>query len=850
MSQRRDTRENGELALTNDSVVSNYIIENSPLLIVRIKPDGRTLYANETACRTSGYSLAEILEHGWLTLNYPGEKEEQLGRMWSDLESNRDVLNYELTITNKVGEDRVIRWHTSNLFDEDNRLSEIIGLGKDITDEKAREYEAQRTAARLAEAQRVAKIGSWEMDLEKNELWWSEESYRTFGFLKDKTKSNNFDGFMQTILTEDRERVRQEFLSSIENRTPFDIQYRFAVPGYPLQHIHSSGEHQFDEQGEIIRSLGTIRDITEEVIREQKLNAAKTEARELQAYNEHVVENSPIFIFGLAPSGEIKHINKAGCIISGYQRKELIGKNLWKTLLPEELYAQVGDLVRTYEKTKSLTDYEITIRRKDGRDRVISWNSVDRSVDEDAATEIIGVGIDITDLKRSQQELEQLVHYDSLTGLPNRFNLSVRLEMAIETARKAQTVGALICVDLDRFKNINESSGHSCGDELLKAVGNRLTHCMRQNDVVARLSGDEFAILIQDVGNPINVNRVVDKIQSAFNATFCLEGNEFDLRTSIGVSLFPRDGVTVEDLFKNADIAMRNAKDRGGNIEAFYTPELSHTTTRKIWLEKNLRGALEKQELQLYYQPQVLLRDGSLVGAESLLRWIHPEEGFISPGEFIPVAESTGLIIEIGDWVLNQACRQAKSWLSCGLDIGHVAVNIAGPQITRGNLIASCERALGDSGLPNEMLELEVTESFIMNDPENPIETLYRLRELGIPMSIDDFGTGYSSLSYLKRLPIDRIKVDQSFVRGIPTDKDDVAITKTILSLGQNLGLNVIAEGVETIEQRDFLLELGCEYGQGYYFYKPMPAADFLRQFSKNATEELELSPSSRSSAA
>ena len=831
MSQHSDRHKNGATELIADPLVSNYIIENSPLLIVRIQPDGTTLYANKAACDTSGYSLDEILSKGWLTLNYPGEKHQQLKKMWADIESNRDVIDYELTITNKAGNDRIIRWHTSNMFDEQDQLKEIIGLGKDITEEKAKELEAERTASRLAEAQRVAKIGSWEFDLATNEVWWSDESYRIFGFLSEANCSTDFEAFIQTIFEEDRERVKREYLLSIENKTPFEHRYRISVPNHSLQHIHAIGDHHYDAHGKVIRSVGTIRDVTDEFIREQKLLTVETEARELQAYNEHVVENSPMFIFGLSHDGEIRHINKTGCLISGYQRQELIGQNLWKTLLKDELYGQVKKLVGTYEKQHSIRDYETTIRRKDGQDRIISWSSVDRLVDDNSAADIIGVGVDVTDLRRSQQELEQLVHYDTLTNLPNRFNLSVRLEIAIEAATKSKTTGALICVDLDRFKNINDSSGHSCGDELLQAVANRLTYCMRQDDVVARLSGDEFAIMIQDVGNPLNVNRVVDKIRSAFETRFTIGPNQFDLSASIGVSLFPRDGITVEDLFVNAGIAMRNAKDRGGNLESFYTPELSSSTTRKIWIEKNLRHALENQELQLYYQPQVALRDARLIGAESLLRWFHPEEGFISPAEFIPIAETTGLIIEVGNWVLHQACHQAKTWLECDLDIGHIAVNIAGPQITRGNLIGSCEKVLAESGLPRSMLELEVTEGFILNDPEKPIETLYKLRDLGIAMSIDDFGTGYSSLSYLKKLPINRIKIDQSFIRDLPGDKDDVAITKTIVSLGKNLGLDVIAEGVETAEQRDFLLSIGCEYGQGYYYSKPLPATEFLAEF-------------------
>ena len=819
----------------SDTEISAYIIEHAPLLIVRVKPDGTTLYANKAACRTSGYELDEILEEGWLTLNYPKEKQNQLEKMMADIGQQRDVVNYELTIENRSGEDRIIRWHTSNLFNANGELTEIVGLGKDITEEKARAEEARQTAVRLAEAQRVAKIGSWEMDILNDQIWWSEESYRIFGFERDDGRRISFDDFLDVIIADDRDRMRTEYLESLDQKLPFHSRYRICVENQPLKYIDAVGEHHFNKDGVPARSVGTVRDVTAEVAQENKLREIESAARELQEYNNHVVENSPMFIVGLDEDGVVKHINRAGCEISGYSAEELLGKNFWETLFPDHYRSQVDRLFQRYNSNHILKDYETTIKRQDGEERILSWTSVNRHIAGRNDKEIIGVGVDITALKRSQEELEQLVHYDPLTDLPNRFNLSVRLELAIEAAVKANTAGALICVDVDRFKNINELSGHTTGDELLKAIASRLTHCMRQDDVVARLSGDEFAIMIQDIGNPLNVNRVVDKIRSAFDQRFNIEDNIFDLSASIGVSLFPDDGNTVEELFKNADIAMHNAKDRGGDIESFYTPELNNSTTRKIWIEKNLRTAMEHGELQLYFQPQVTLEDGKLIGAETLLRWIHPEEGFISPGEFIPVAESSGLIIEIGDWVLHQACQQAMNWLSCGINLEHLAVNIAGPQITRGNLIASCESALASSGLRNSLLELEVTEGFIMNDAEQSIDTLNKLHELGIPMSIDDFGTGYSSLSYLKRLPIDKLKVDQSFVRGLPNDKDDIAITKSIVSLGQNLGLDVIAEGVETPEQRDFLLEIGCEFGQGFYFYKPMPATAFLETFRLTA---------------
>lgn len=813
------------------STVPAYIIENSPLLIVRLTPTAETIYVNPAACLVSGYSRQQIMETGWVDLVYPGDKRQQIEDLKDTFEANRDVQNYELTITTRDGRDRIIRWHSVNLFDDDGRVVEWIGLGRDITEGRAKKIEAQRTAERLAEAQRVANIGSWELVPLTGELWWSEQCFRIFDVAPQSVSHLNYENFLATVLPEDRVIVTDTYTRSLETNTINEMKYRLVTSGQDIKHLHAIWSHVYGENGSVERTIGTVRDITEEVQREQKIKEIEAEARDLQTYNEHVVQNSPMFIVGLTPKGSIKHINDAGCNISGYRRDELIGRDFANLLVPGSYQQQMEGLLRQYRKYTRLRDYEMTIVTKQGEERIISWTSADRIGDAHETKEIIGFGIDVTELKHSQRELEQLVHFDSLTNLPNRFHLAVRLGLALEAAIETGNCGALIRVDLDRFKDINESANHETGDRLLQLVAKRLLACVRQHDIVARLGGDEFAILIKDLGRPININQIVKKVKHAFLEAYIVADTEFKLNASIGLSLFPRDGRTVEELFKNTDIAIRKAKDMGGDIESYYTPELKKVTTRLIRLEKDLRKALENEELTIYYQPQVSLRDGSLTGAESLLRWIHPDEGFISPAEFIPIAEATGLIIPIGDWVLRKACVQARSWYENGLDIGQIAVNIAGPQITRGNLIRSCEEALALSGLKPGALELEVTEGFIMKDAENSISTLNQLREIGIPMSIDDFGTGYSSLAYLKNLPLDTIKIDRSFIRGVPQDRDDSAITKTIISLGKNLGLDVLAEGVETVEQRDFLLQHGCEFAQGFFFYKPMPAAEFFTRF-------------------
>lgn len=425
---------------------------------------------------------------------------------------------------------------------------------------------------------------------------------------------------------------------------------------------------------------------------------------------------------------------------------------------------------------------------------------------------------------RRAVEVENLARRDYLTGLPNRALLAERLEHALTLAdREARTL-AVLFLDLDRFKHINDSMGHSVGDHLLKQVAQRLSTVVRREDTLVRMGGDEFVVLMEHFHHERDAALLADKVIQSLADPIEVNGLPVYLTTSIGISLYPRDARSAEGLISNADAAMYRAKESGRNAYQFYTPELTRIAHEQVTLVSDLKHALERQELELHYQPQVGIADGRIFGVEALLRWRHGDAGLVTPDRFIPLAEDTGLIIPIGEWVLREACSQAQHWLEAGLPLERISVNLAGPQIQRGNIVSAVERILADTGLPPGKLELEVTESFVMGQEDAAIATLRRLRRLGITIAVDDFGTGYSSLSRLKRLPIDRLKIDRSFVQDLPHDEDDTAIARAVIALGHSLGLRVIAEGVETAAQAQFLLDEGCQEAQGYYYSRPVAA--------------------------
>jgi diguanylate cyclase (GGDEF)-like protein len=436
-------------------------------------------------------------------------------------------------------------------------------------------------------------------------------------------------------------------------------------------------------------------------------------------------------------------------------------------------------------------------------------------------------------VRQRTAELDHLASYDALTDLPNRILFEDRLTQALVLAQRSQQTLGMLFLSLDRFKKVNDTLGHAAGDRLLQEVALRLSGCIREGDTVARFEGDEFALLLTPIGGTKDVVEIIYRINEMLNSPFILDAQELFITASIGISLYPDDGADAHTLLKNAGAALYRAKEQGGGNYQFYAADMNAKAVKRLALENSLRRALEKKEFEVYYQPRVDTSTGQVVGVEALVRWQHPELGLLSPAEFIPLAEDTGLIVPLGEWVLETACAQSKSWQKAGFTPLSVAVNMSARQFQQQNLSLCVARILQETGLDAHYLDLELTESAIMKNAESAVRTLTELKEMGVKIAIDDFGTGYSSLGYLKRLPIDVLKIDKSFVRDATTDPDDAALVMAIIALAHNLRLKVIAEGVETEEQRRFLHLLRCDEWQGYLYSKPLPARAFTELLSQ-----------------
>lgn len=510
----------------------------------------------------------------------------------------------------------------------------------------------------------------------------------------------------------------------------------------------------------------------------------------------------------------------------------------WESRLHPEDRDSILSKVQVYlESPWGYWEEEFRLRHKDGSYKWILARAVPTLDDKNKPTRLTGVHIDITERIKSERKIKFLAYHDPLTRLPNRILLNDRLELALARANRASAQVFILFIDLDQFKHVNDSLGHPVGDSVLQSVAARLLEQVRKSDTLARLSGDEFAVLLEDLHEPGDAVVVAQKILDCLAQPFVEESHAFNLGASIGISAFPGDGADAATLLKNADAAMYRAKKTGRNRFEFYSEEFTNAAFQHIKLEYGLRQALLQNQFQVYYQPKLCLKTGRVLGAEALLRWLHPDEGFISPQEFIPVAEESGLIMDIGAWVLRQACDDAVSWKRQGLLFEHVAVNISGVQVEHAQFVHSVSSILASSGLPPEYLELEVTESFLMKDAEASAALLADLRGLGIGIAIDDFGTGYSSLAYLTRFPVHKLKIDRSFIGNIFSDEQNAEISRAIINLGHSLNMKVVAEGIELEQQLAFLEGEGCDEGQGYLIARPLPQDDFVEFLKRHANE-------------
>jgi diguanylate cyclase (GGDEF)-like protein/PAS domain S-box-containing protein len=542
---------------------------------------------------------------------------------------------------------------------------------------------------------------------------------------------------------------------------------------------------------------------------------------------ETMFQSSPLAIYARDMDNNVTSWNLAAERMFGWKANEIIGHPL-QTVPPGQM-AEADELRRRALGGEQIAQIEVVRQRRDGTPIDVSLTFAPL---RDASNEVYGyqtIVAEITERKAAEQRIEFLAFHDPLTGLPNRLLMQDRFKQAAAHAERTLNQIALLYLDLDNFKNINDSLGHAAGDTLLKEVARRLSGCVRETDTICRQGGDEFLILLSDLPDTDVIPPILAKLQQQLQEPFHANGHELSSSVSIGVTLFPRDGPDFETLLQKADMAMYRAKDAGRNTFRFFDESMNVEAVEHLVMQNGLRRAIERGEFVLHYQPKVDLTTGAVIGAEALIRWNHPDLGLVPPGRFIPVAEESGLIVQMGQWVMTEACRQAVAWQHEGLPPLSIAVNLSAVQFKRSDVSQVVSQALQDSGLAPGLLELELTESILIQNIESVLITVQNLKRLGVTLSIDDFGTGYSSLSYLKRFDIDKLKIDQSFVRDLASDPDDAAIVRAIIQMAHSLSLKTIAEGVETAAALQMLHGFECDEAQGFHFARPMPADEFVK---------------------
>ena len=738
--------------------------------------------------------------------------------------------------------------------------------------------EAERTAAlqalhhsetRLKEAQALAKVGHWELDHATRVLTWSDEIFRIFD-MDPASVSVSYATFLAAVHPDDRQLVSEVFEESVRNHTIYGITHRILLPNGVIKYVLERGETLYDEQGMAQRSIGTVQDVTESRHAELKLQRLNRELRLISQCNMALVRaqeeqgllneicrlcvekgDYKIAWVGFVDDGAFATVQLAACFGTGSE--QLLHGSL-------EQAGAFTEMIPTSVAIRSATPQVIGDMQSDlppgpWRDSVVqlglgaavslpllrrghvlgaltlySVQTQDFSAEElrllmELAGDL-GYGIEVLrtrlEHEQAQSRLEFLAHFDPLTHLPNRLLLRDRFEQAVRACQSAGNTAVAMCyLDLDRFKQINEGLGYAIGDQVLLATVDRLRAHLPLSATVSRLNADEFVVLLSEVADLEQVAELANTLREAVSEPLLVDVHTVNVSCSIGIALFPADGQDFETLLKHAHSALDSAKESGRDACQFFSSSMNAGLSEQIRLTGGFAAALRRQEFVLHYQPQFEIASGRLVGVEALLRWQHPEDGLLAPGRFIGLAERSGHIVPIGEWVLHEACRQGKIWQDTWPEAPLVAVNLSALQFKRGNVLALVKAALAGSGMRPELLELELTESILLQDIGATMQTLHELKAMGVKLSIDDFGTGYSSLAYLKQLSVDKIKVDQSFVRDMLLGADGASIVKAIIQLGHVLELDVIAEGVETDAQLDFLAQAGCDQAQGYRFGRP-----------------------------
>jgi diguanylate cyclase (GGDEF)-like protein/PAS domain S-box-containing protein len=779
--------------------------------------EGVIEYLNAAFERTTGYSRAEALGKKPNLVKSGHHPVAFYQRLWATIQ--RGAPFHEVFVNRRKNGELYYEEKTiTPLLDEKGNITHFVSTGKDISERMAAERALAKSTAEWAYATDFMEDPLYLVDLSDKVVRANRAFYRFTGLRPENVIGRDITSLMHP----QGERVPCPVCRARRERQDADIVREADDPTNPTgRPLETRIRVVRAEGGEPTGVLVTFRDLSPMRQAEAALRASEASLRQAQRiahlgdWDWNIVANElrwsdEIYcIFGLAPR------QFAATYEAFLERVHPLDRQ------------RVIEAVNKALNERAPYSIDHRIVRPDGTERIVH-EEAEVSFDQDGRpVRMIGTVQDITEHRQAMDRLHYLANYDTLTGLPNRVLLQDRLNQAMLEADRRDRLVAVMFLDLDRFKLINDTLGHETGDALLKQVAERLRTCVRTSDTISRLGGDEFTIVLANVAHVNDVAHVAQKIIDCFAVPFHLQGRELFISPSIGITLYPFDDNDLDSLLRNADAAMYHAKELGRNTFQFYTAELNRRTAKRLQLETALRHALERNELLLHYQPQLSLKSGRIIGAEALARWRHPEMGLVSPQEFIPLAEETGLILPIGEWVLRTACTQARAWHAAGFGALQIAVNLSGRQFQHRHLAKLVKQVLHDTGLDPRLLDLELTESLLMHNTEAILGTMEELHAYGVSFSMDDFGTGYSSLSYLKRFPIDTLKIDQSFMRDIPRDPDDAAIAQAIIAMAHSLDIRVIAEGVETARQLAFLRAKRCDGMQGFLFSKPLPAKAF-----------------------
>ncbi|SFM28426.1 PAS domain S-box-containing protein/diguanylate cyclase (GGDEF) domain-containing protein [Ectothiorhodospira mobilis] len=808
-AQRAESERAAEQALRESDARYRALFENNHTIMMLLDPQSGTIIdANPAACRFYGWDRQTLCGMAIRQINQapPGEIQRKLDRA-------RAMAQHYFAFRHRKADGSVtdVEVYSGPIVFQGRTL--LYSIVHDISERMEAERKLRDRERLLGMASRLAHLGGWAMDLPDGALEWSDEACRIHG-LPPGTEINP-ETALDMVDPADRERLESALRSCAQSGRVCDEEVRVHTARGHTLWVRTLAQAVRDEQGRITRLQGAYQDISERKRSEESLRQWATV---FEATSEGVIITDA--------HARILAVNRAFTRITGYTEAEVAGGTpaLLRSGRHHRLfYRRLWDEISLHGDWRG----EIWNRRKNG-EVYPQWTVINAVRSETGQlTHFVGVFSDLSDIQQSREQIDRLAHRDALTNLPNRLLFQARLEQALGWCRDHRGELSVVLADLDGFKHINDSLGIGVGDALLMEMATRFRGVLQGNEVLARLGSDEFAVLLQEEeGGRCRADLVAESMRQVVQTPVQIGEHEIFVTASIGIADFPRDGRDMRQLLQFSDAAMHHAKALGGNTYCHYTEDLTDYARERVTLAAELRRALEGNELVLHYQPQVDLIDGRVVGLEALVRWHHPERGMISPARFIPMAEETGLILPLGRWVLTEACRQARAWAETGLDFGSVAVNVSGVQVQRSDMVQTVADILSETGLDSELLELEITETFVMDRRRGAAGFLRELKSMGVQLAVDDFGTGYSSLSYLKGLPFNTLKIDQGFIRGIPGDHHDIAIARAITTLGESLGMEVLAEGVETEAQREGLLDMGCHRAQGYLFSRPVPAAE------------------------